>query len=449
MDLGVTLSLTQKQTLSLMQIQSLRILEMNTEELQKYCLQEQTENPLLEIGSFSDQPLSPVEQQEWVERNSVHIGSGRAESPEKLLFNVAQFESPSIQDQLLQQVNERTCPPGVYRALRRLVCLLDDNGFLGMDEAELPAMIQAVPADCEKALALLRTLEPAGVGARDLPHCLLLQLERYGRKTPLLEEILRWHFADIASGQVKRLSRELGVSRAEVTQALEVLRLLDPRPVAGMTAQPTEYLVPDILASHTADGWEIEINDSWCGTVHVNRTYLLMAEHAETEEERAYFTEKIRRARAVVHAIEQRRRTIIDMTRLMLERQEDFVLRCMPLHPLSMQEVAEALHIHISTVSRTVRSKYVQCPRGVIPLSGLLETAAPAGMQDGPAVGRGELLHQLRQLIEQEDASKPYSDAALAERLNELCGVQISRRTVAKYRQELHIKGAYERRATE
>lgn len=446
MDLSVALSVTQKQTLSLMQIQSLRVLAMNTQELQKYCLQEQTDNPLLEIGSFSDQPPSWVEQQNWVEHNTMRVGSGRAESPDKMLFNVPQIESLSIEQQLMQQVNERAQPAGVCRALRRLCGLLDDNGFLSVTEEELPALLHSEPEVCRQALALLRSLEPAGIGARDLPHSLLLQLERYGQLTPLLEELLTSHFSEIAAGQAKRLAKSLSVPKAEVEDALAVLQVLAPRPAAGMAAQPTEYLVPDILARHTADGWEIEINDSWCGTIHISQTYLLMAEHAETEEERAYFAEKIRRARAVVSSIEQRRKTIISMAGFMLERQEDFVLHGAPLQPLSMQEVADALSIHISTVSRTVRSKYVQCPRGVIPLSGLLEAAAPRGQEDRPAVGRKEIVNQLRALIEQEDAAKPYSDAALATQLNRLCGVQISRRTVAKYRQELHIKGAYERR---
>ncbi|MDY3617606.1 RNA polymerase factor sigma-54 [Agathobaculum sp.] len=449
MDLHTEIQVTQKHTLALAQMQSLRVLAMNAQELAAFFQKEQLENPLLEMEEpqSAERLEALVSEQQWLQRKETRNCVSAGTDDEAAWNDIPCSDSTDLRTFLLSQVNERQLGPRLYRLLVRLVECLDEYGYLNADPEQLADMLPGDLQSVRHAWELLRSLEPAGVGARDLSDCLLLQLARQKICTPLLEQILTEHLTDIAAGRFHAVAKACGVSLEKVKGALRSIRSLNPRPGAEFASGRAQYLSPDLLASYEQGRWEIELNDNYVGSIHISPAYLALARQAATEKDRTYFAEKIERAKFVIRTVEQRRQTIISVAQCVLRHQTNFALHGGSPGPLTLQTVADELDIHPSTVSRTVRGKYVQCPRGVLPFRSFFDTAAGRG---GTAeCSRDAVKRRLEDLITREDAAHPLRDQTLAEQLGEEFHMSVSRRVVAKYRTELGIKSVYERHFAE
>ena len=290
---------------------------------------------------------------------------------------------------------------------------------------------------------MLKELEPQGIFASGLEECLLIQVQGMDEEE-ILSEMIKHHLQNIAEGKISTISRALKLSSAEVRKMIHVIKGLNPRPLNGIGGEKAQYIVPDVLLSHQDGGWNIELNDKWTGNLQSNDYYIHMMETAQDQELKSYFENKLRRARFIINAVEQRRETLTGITREILKRQEPYFLGTGQLKPMTLEEIADALEIHKSTVSRAIRDKYLRAPSGCFLFRSLFTTGIPSGDGNGD-VSRNAVKAKLKEFVAAEDKKKPWSDEQLAGLLQD-AGMPISRRTVAKYRMELGIGGAFQRK---
>ena len=319
---------------------------------------------------------------------------------------------------------------------------LEESGFLLVPVKEISKKFGMEEKECERLLGNLKQLEPAGVFAGSLSECLLLQLEREGALNDDLKYIVENCLEDIAMGHLSTVSRALHIKTAEVRKYIFEIQRLNPRPLSGYTGGTQEYIVPDILMEKDGEELKIRLNDDWIGDYSINDYYVKMMEQAEDSELKEYFRKKYERCRFIIASIEQRRETMLKISKAILERQRDYFMNHKPLKPMTMQNIADDIEMHVSTVSRAVKGKYIQYPGGTIGMRDIFNSSQTFGEQDSTTE---EIKEEIKRLVKEEDKKKPLSDSKIASLLEEK-DMKISRRTVAKYRAQLGIAGTTQRK---
>ncbi len=412
------LEFKQIQTISQRVIQTNRILQLTSKQLDEYILEESETNPVIEI----------IEDPEY----SGYSRRKQAEStPDDYLSDDDDRES--LRDYLLGQITTPFSDNEQW-LLEYLVDSLDDNGYLKEDPAEIAEQTGMKPAMVQKMITLIQSLEPAGVGAGDMKECLLIQLRRRGNEDKKLERFIREGLDLYAQGKIGQLQNLLSISREEIQEYISQIRELNPRPGAGFShGEKTTYLIPDIYIEKTEKGFEIIFNPHLYHQIRVSEEYRQLYK-SMPKEEKQYLRERIQRANFLQHSIIQRETMITSLARLILGKQEEFFRNPEGgLHSLRMQDAADELHVHVSTISRTVRGKYLQCERGIFPLKYFFVQ----GISDDQPV-RTDIRQIIAGIVAEENKKKPLSDQKITEQLLSQ-GIRISRRTVAKYRTELGI----------
>lgn len=423
MELGYEIRAELRQQLSPMQLQSLEILSMDGMELQEFLQNEYLENPLLDLKQGRSRGLATEE-----------LDKTR---------DLPMEEPDLVKRYLLDQLPGNLFTDRQWKLADYLTDCLEDTGFLTMTEEEIKRRTGASGKDVEKVLGALRELEPYGIFAPDLKHCLLKQLEKKGLQGAAVWSVVEEHLKDAAEGRISSISRKLKLSTLEVRRCLEQIAKLNPRPMNELQEGKSHYIVPDLVIRRQEGGWAAELQDDWVEDYQINDYYLRMMEEVKEEELAEYFRRKLERVRFVMNSIAQRRRTLLDIAEVMIRRQQDYLEGQTYLTPMTMSEVAEELHIHASTVSRAVRGKYIQHPRGTVLMKQWF--SSPVAAKGDAAVGTMQIKELLRTLVDQEDKTKPYSDLALVQALKEQ-NIRVSRRTVAKYREEMGIPGSFDRK---
>ena len=430
MKIEMSLSQEQKQTLSATQIQSLQLLAMDNFELRQMMEKEYLENPLLEY----ERHHSPV---------SIQNGYVTDEIQQKEMPSQEQ----SLQKFIISQLNMRKYSRKEWKILKFLIDNLDDNGFFTADEQDMAALCGTSADTIHALLTDLKKLEPCGIFARDLRECLLLQLYARGMPDPLVKVLICDHLEALGRGDIRSVSKALSLPAAQIRKALGQIASLNPRPLNGLDTTQTHYVIPDILLNYDRDNhcFQVDLNDDWFADYHISDYYLQMVHQTEDPELRQYFEKRYLRAKSLIEGIEQRRQTLLALGHYVASAQSDFLLGRGSRVPLTMTEAAAYLNIAVSTVSRAVKGKYVQYPGGCILFKSLFET--PIGQnQNAPAQSRDEVKAELKRLFDEEDKQEPLSDTALADILCQQ-GFAVSRRTVAKYRDSMGIKGCFQRKA--
>ena len=444
--------LTQKQTVSLSQRQSLAVLAMNTMELKEFVDREQLENPLLEVeGSLADGPGDQVlDIAQWFQDTMPPVENGVYQDDEEERRGGVELTSAqgrTYREDLKEQLYSLGIGAGRQELAERMVDLVDSRGFLPYTDLELCQMLRCSPGACQTALSTIRSLEPFGVGSRDLGEFLTRQLAQKGLLSPALTEICSSFLPLLAEGNYREISLALGLELPVVRQCARLIATLRPSPLEGsQEGGPAEYIVPDITVRQGDKGLVAAVNDRWCGQVQISGYYKSYLQSAGTPEVRDYLREKIQRARWVMAAMEQRQRTITQIAQELVRRQEDFFLGG-DLQAVTLRQVAQSIGVHESTVSRAVNGKYLRCGRGTFPVKFFFSAGVRAqdAHGDPSSVGRESVKHRLLQLIQEEDKKRPLSDEALCGLLRK-DGLEISRRTVAKYRAECGIRSAVDRK---
>ena len=442
---------SQVQRLSQQQLQGVELLQMSAQELESYLRELSQENPVVELEEhFAPAQESPREEDllrrlRWLEDNDRQNHYYQHIDEEELDPLVRVSGTGGLEETLVRFISRQLDRLGVEeeldRAVRYLAACLDGGGYLRFSLEELSGQTGIPLSRMKQALALLHSLEPAGVGAADLSQCLELQLLRIGEEGPALA-IVRDHLEALAKRHYRAIASALGITVEQVREAEGIIRELEPRPGA-VFEQPEQvaYIQPDVFVAEEEGRFVARTRGGERPPFRISAYYRDLLSQSGEQEVREYLTGKLRQAEGVLWAIGQRERTLLRCAQAITERQQDFFrLGPQALVPLRMADVAQELGVHESTVSRSIREKYLQCARGVYPMSYFFSRSATAD-QSGAAVGGTAARALLKQLLDQEDKRRPLSDQKLSEEM-ERQGCPISRRTVAKYREEMNIPGA-------
>lgn len=440
MEIKTDISLQAKQVLSQVQMQSLNILSMSMTELEEFLQNEEIENPLVEYSSGRQEGELPVAYREY---DRFYNGTSRDGDSRGEIYEADDTEQ-SVENMIMMQLPWKTFTEEQHRIVKFCVHSLDQNGYLTVPPSEIAEALKAEVSEVEYIVSRLKELEPVGIFAFSLEECLVLQVLGMEQEAALCT-IIRNHLQDVADGKISTISRRLKLSSVEVRKLIHVIRNLNPRPLNGYGGDRAQYVFPDIILSYQDGQWSVSLNDKWAGNISINEFYVHMMETAQDEELKNYFEEKLKRARFIMNAVEQRRRTLEGITEGILKRQAGYFLGKEPLKPMTLEEIAAEREIHKSTVSRAIRDKYILTPAGCLLIRDLFTTGISAGGKTREDVSRNTVKSRLKALVDQEDKKHPCSDEQLA-KLLEAEGMAISRRTVAKYRMELGIGGAFSRR---
>ena len=434
------LILEQRQLLSQKMIQSLEILQMNTQELEQFLKDKALENPMLdleEVYKTKDENSKLLKELEWLEKtdeqNRVYYGQDHTDY-EPVNF---QNQTEDFGSYLLSQLIEEFKTQREQEIYEILVYNLDERGYL----KEIPDILIQTYGLTKKEINCyinkLKECEPAGVGAKDLEECLHLQLQRKHMLNGLEEKILHNYLTYVAKNQLKELSKLLNLPLDQVVQAVKNIKNLNPKPAQGFSSREhLKYLYPDITIVKFKDYFEILLDGDSHFTANINSYYVEMMNQENTDEVNNYLNEKYRQAKWILQCISSRRGTLLNITKALTQRQQDFFEKGPGyLRPLKLSDVAEELGIHESTVSRGIRDKYIQCSWGIYPMSyffsrGILSEETP-----------DKIKSCIRKWIKNEDKKKPFSDQKIADLFKQQ-GIPISRRTVAKYRTQMGIRDA-------
>ncbi len=440
----------QKLKLTPQMIQSIEILLLPQMALEERIMSEVESNPTLEIV---DGPDPDALQQAATDRAA--SGGGDAadmgdsdrdwlfkrkasqrdeDAPDKMeALEATPDKPPSLAEHLIEQLRFTEMDPEVRDLVEDIAWQLDRRGYLIEPLAEL--FPEEKLDHAEQAWELIRTCDPAGVGARDLRDCLLLQLAREKGDNSFEMRLVRDHIDDVLRNRLPVIAQQLGVSVERVQEGVEAIATLDPKPGLPFARGANQYVVPDVVVERNERGeWVVSVPDGRLPKVQVSDSYQeLFQGCASDSKERAYLKEKIGSARFIIEAVQQRRRTLLRIVTEIIKHQTLFLDQGVEaLRPLMRQDIADKIGMHVATVSRAVKDKYIQTPAGVLPLSDFF-SGGIASSDGGEAESSKSVKLRIEKLITAEDKRNPLSDQEIADILAKE-GLDISRRTVTKYR---------------
>jgi RNA polymerase sigma-54 factor len=455
---GLSLEQTQKLIMTPELRQAIAILQLSALELTTYVDQQLLENPLLEVIEESPEQIgensnteekekkeereeanteSPWEMdweeyfQNQEERVSREYDPDAAQSKRLEPFTLT---APSLQEYLLEQIHIQNLSVSL-RLVEYIVGNLDDNGYLTVSVEEIAKELNQPLEEVERALGIIQGLDPLGVGARSLKECLKLQFPLLTDCPPEMAEFIE-HLDDLAAGRIQRIASKLKITPVRVQELADIVRSLDPKPGRRFSSSSeTRYIVPDVVIEEYEGEFIILVNDGNVPRLGINQTYRNALSQNNESETRKFVEQKLNAAAWLIRSIEQRRLTLYKVANSIVHRQEDFLRRGIRfLKPLILKDIAEEVGVHESTVSRATANKYVQTPRGIYEFKFFFAS----GLGNDQGLTTEGIKQSLKDLIAAENPKSPYSDQKLSELLKDK-GMEISRRTVAKYRDELGI----------
>ncbi|MCI8291981.1 MAG: RNA polymerase factor sigma-54 [Hespellia sp.] len=443
--MSLRLEQSQKQVLSQKMIQSVNILQMSSQELTDYMKQEVLENPVvdLEIKEPMDKEEDRIKKLEWLasldEQNRSYYRYDKEDIEDNNgMNNLGNRTTESLADVLRAQLLGKGYSDLEMEIFDYIAQCLDSRGYYTAPLSEITGQFQVSEEKAGECLEIMRNLEPAGVCAGSLRDCLLKQLE--GQEDSELEqEIVSNYMEVLGKNQLHIIAKKLKLPLTSVVEAVSHIRELNPRPAQGFdNGELLRYIVPDVTVVKFKDRFEILLNDYSCPVLHVNQEYLKMMKSDCDQDVKDYLIQKVKRAEGIQQCIHRRSSTLLSLTKCIIDAQKAFFLTGeKALKPFRLQEAAEIMGVHESTVSRAIKGKYLQCCWGIYALSYFF----PKGVsqpEDEDSVAVLQIKQKIEQIIESEDKGKPYSDQRIAEFLKEQ-EIDISRRTVAKYRESMHI----------
>lgn len=470
MKANLQLQMRQKLVMTPKLQQALRLLQMPALELQQVLKQEMMQNPLLEEDdelreeaedetpastaetdeeyvaetaekAEEEKPAETKEEVDWDEffPDPYEHGHNYVEKPSEDFFEKVPQATLSVYENLLSQFRIATADPEVTRIGQYLIGNLDDAGFLSLPLEDVAKDLEADPARVEEALRILQGLEPPGIGARDIRECLLIQLRAKGLGGTLAERIVSEQYDDLVQRRPLEIARKLKVSPAEVQEATEVIGTLDPKPGHALATGDIRYVTPDLIVERIDDEFVVFLNDRNIPRLRISRVYDRVLANGKNSDpkEREFIKDKLDSAKWLIRTIEQRRRTMVKVMECIVRTQWEFFEKgARFLRPLTLQQVAEQIGMHESTVSRVTTNKYVQTPHGVFELKYFFSSGLKT--DSGDDVSSKNVKIRIAELVRGEDPHQPLSDQGIVEILRRE-GLNVARRTVAKYREQLQI----------
>jgi RNA polymerase sigma-54 factor len=450
-----SLGLSLQQTLSPQMQQSLQVLQAPVLELRNLVEQELQVNPVLEeeppereqetdASDEWDDELREIsrlddEWRDYMSQSGAYEGRS-SEAQERREFLFSSLHTPkSLQQHLVDQLTLSDLSEEDREVASAIVGNLNEAGLLDVTIPELAGMTNVWPEQVEKVLREVQSLDPVGVAARDLRECLLIQLERMGKRESLEARIVNGHLDELLKRRFPEIGRRLGVSVQDVQAAADFISTLEPRPARQFSSTIEQVIQPDVVVESDGEGgFLVALNNEHIPMLRISNYYKdLLSEPASRGQVRDYIREKIKGGRFFIKCIQQRQQTILNIAREIIRRQEDF-LREGPsgLKPMTMNQVAQAVGVHETTVSRATHGKYMLTPQGIFEMKYFF---TPGYQTDtGSDISNESVRRAIVEVVEKEDKRRPLSDQAILEILKER-GIPIARRTVAKYREQLDI----------
>lgn len=443
------IDISQKQILSQHMVQSMEILQMSAQELEGYIEKLALENPVIEIpDSYSPQPDTKQEdlqrKMDWLEstdlQNKVYYQQERSAENMQENWHDSRESEEDLSDYLLSQLLLADYTKQERGIVEFLIRSLDSRGYF-TDDISSVAEYFSIPEELvTKLLEDIQSLDPAGVGARDLRECLLLQLHRNKDYSPVTEAMIENHMDDIAKNHLPDIAKKLHISIDDVLDACDEIRALNPKPGNSFSSREhLRYISPDAVVVKLADQFEILINEYQYPNFSISNYYQELLKSTQDEEAKKYLQEKVQQAQWVSNCITQRTSTLSRVMHVLVEKQHDFFLNGIGhKRPMRLVDLADELQLHESTISRTLRGKYLQCSWGVFPLNYFLTSVATKTSDSAEEKTPEQIKALIQKIIDDEDKKKPYSDQAISQKLEEY-DIKISRRTVNKYRTEMGL----------
>jgi RNA polymerase sigma-54 factor len=468
----------QSQNLALQQVlspqlqQSLLVLQTPLLELRNLVQQEMETNPVLEElpaesgadergeveSSVNDDFKNEFEKlasldEEWRDYMAQSASSGadgfrrsrEAKDTRQFFFDSIAVQE-TLQQNLLGQLNQTALNATDRKAAESIIGNIDDNGFLQSTPEEMALNSGISKEDFEKMLELIQSFYPPGVGARDLRECLLIQLKREGKEDGLEYKIVSDQMEDLGRRRFPEIARRMGISVEDVQRAADNIGRLNPRPGQVFAAPPQNYVLPDVTVEKVDGDYQIILNNEQIPHLRISNLYkdVIASGDTQSSEVKDYIRDKIRSGKFLIRSIHQRQQTISNIAQQIVARQRDF-LEHGPSHlkPMTMGEVADAVGVHETTVSRAVSGKYMATPQGIFEMKYFFTPGYQTAT--GESLSNTSVKEAILDLVKREDGNEPLSDNEIVEILSER-GIPIARRTVAKYRTELNILPSHMRR---
>ncbi len=428
--------------------QALKLLQLPTLELEMALKDELQSNPLLEIEEEEElDPRTREGSQEeaagsadnWddVFNDGFEMQYEQQEelSDDEFVEKVPVYREDSG-DNLLQQLRMQTTDAQLLEIGEYLIGSLDDRGFLTIDLDEIQNVFGVDADGAAEALRAVQSLEPAGIAARDLPECLLIQLRARGLEDSLTATLIRDHFKALVQRKYQAIARKLKISVEEVQEAARLIGELDPKPGLELSTEDPRYVTPDLLVEEVEGDYVVALNDRFLPRLRISEAYKEgVADRDKRTKE--FLQGKLSQAQWLIKTVEQRRSTMVKVMNAIVEEQKEFFDKGpQALHPLTLQQVATKIGMHESTVSRVTSNKWVQTPRGTFPLKYFFSSSLSTS--GGEEVSAKAAKDRIREIVSKEDGKRPFSDQKIADMLKDE-GLVIARRTVAKYREQLGI----------
>ena len=460
--------------------QAIKLLQLSKLELQEVLNQELLENPLLEESaeevkqeeaeaesaeakSETEEPKKEEAKTEEKEKDSfdeidydayfqdyIEYGynpRGMGEEHDEFPIENTLTRPPNLTDHLTWQLSMSDASPLVKEIGAFIIGNIDEDGYLRASNDEIAASGNYDMAEVEKAVTAIQSLDPIGVGARDLRECLLLQLEFLEIDVPYVEEIVRDHWDEFMQRKFVQISKTLGIDMKTLEGIVEVIKHLDPKPGRKYSNERAIYVEPDVYVHKVGDEYVIVLNEDGMPKLRINGSYRAMLNSMDSKQDGEtvnYIKDKIRSAVWLIKSLDQRQRTIYKVAESIIKHQREFLERGIDfLRPLVLRDVADDIQMHESTVSRVVSNKYMHTPRGLFLMKYFFHSGIDS--DTGEDISSLTVKKKIQSYIEAEDPRKPLSDSKIMKILNDE-GINIARRTVAKYRDELNIPSSTDRK---
>lgn len=453
--MNFNLNLTQEQKLIMTQEMqlSIKILQMSSLELLEHIENETLENPVLEVAY--DENMQEDENKNRIDHNEIikylefdNYGHNERSNNDE---EVSPFNFISKKITLREYLVEQIVDLGVKGYLKLLseyiIDNLDEKGYLEAGLEEISSKLKIEEKLVLKALELVQSLDPPGIGARNIKECLSLQLTRKKYEDRNLYSIVENHLEDLADNKYSAISKALNISPKEVQHYGDIIKSLNPKPSSGFyTGDEVGFIIPEAYIRKIGEEYHVIINDSLVPKLNISEGYKEIIKENIDEEARDYVKDKINNALFLIKSIEHRKSTIYKVLCEIVNLQKDyFDLGEKYLKPMTLKDIAEKINMNESTVSRAIKDKYINTSIGTIKIKDLFTTKMTLNNNVEEGISTNIIKKEIKELIDEEDKSKPFSDQEICNMLNEK-GMNISRRTVAKYREEMNIKSSSKRK---
>lgn len=472
MKLGYDLTIEQQQKLVMTPelIQAIQILQFNTQELETYVEEQLLVNPVLEQSQPEQPEHAELHEQEHVQEkkdsrkddefdwkeyvrdrqyDDISYGNMSSKDSEEKENNYEQYVSSSdvtLPEHLMFQLQFATHKKEHRRIGKYIIESLDENGYMTSSVGEIAEATGADEEMIMEVLDMIHTFDPAGVGAKDLAECLTIQLRQMGLFTETFETVINEHLEDLAGNRLNIIARCTGISTKTAQDMSDLIRTLEPKPGRGFAAQTdNRYIVPDVLVERVDDEYIVTINESSSPRLMVSSYYQKLLKEADKDNDlNKYLTDRVNSALWLIKSIEQRKQTIYNVVTAVVKHQKEFLDKGSKyMKTLTLKDIAEEVGIHESTVSRSINGKYLQCPRGIFEIKHFF--SAGVSGSEGESISSMSIKEFIKEIVDEENPKAPCSDQYMVEVLREK-GINISRRTVAKYRDEMNILSSSKRR---